>query len=157
MLKIVDYLQTGNIFLDTALESKTDVLKYVADVCVQNGMVKNFSALYEGLIQREQTMSTGVGGGIGFPHATSPEAGDAAVVLIRLAKPIDFDSLDHLPVDIILALIIPESNPAIHVRLLARVSRLCRQPEFLAAIRQADDAKRLFEQIKLIEENMTFY
>ena len=157
MLKIIDYLQSSNIYLDTALESKTDVLKYIANVCVQNGIVKNFSTLYEGLIQREQTMSTGVGGGIGFPHATSPEAGDAAVILIRLAKPIDFDSLDHLPVDIILALIIPESNPAIHVRLLARVSRLCREPEFLAAIRQANGSERLFEQIKLLEENSTFY
>ena len=157
MLKIIDYLQTGNIYLDAVLESKTDVLKYIADVCVQAGIVKNSSTLYEGLTQREQTMSTGVGGGIGFPHTTTPEAGDAAVVLIRLAKPIDFESLDHLPVDIILALIIPESNPAIHVRLLARVSRLCRQPEFLSAIRQADGPERLFEQIKLIEENTTFY
>jgi len=157
MLKIIDYLQTGNIYLDAVLESKTDVLKYIADVCVQNSIAKNSSKLYEGLIQRERTMSTGVGSGIGFPHTTSPEAKEAAVVLIRLVKPIDFDSLDHLPVDIILALIIPESNPAIHVRLLARVSRLCRQPEFLAAIRQADGSKRLFEQIKLLEENTSFY
>ena len=157
MLKIIDYLQTDNIYLDAALESKTDVLKYIADVCVQTGIVKNFSTLYEGLTQREQTMSTGVGGGIGFPHAISPEAGDAAVILIRLAKPIDFESLDHLPVKIILGLIIPESNPAIHVRLLARVSRLCQQPDFLAAIRQANGSQRLFEQIKLLEENTSFY
>jgi len=156
-LKIIDYLKTNNIYLSVLLESKTDVLKYIADVCVQNGIVEKFSTLYEGLIQREKTMSTGVGSGIGFPHTTSPEAEDAAVILIRLAKPIDFESLDHLPVDIILALIIPESNPAIHVRLLARVSRLCQQHEFLAAIRQADGSERLLEQIKLLEENTTFY
>jgi nitrogen PTS system EIIA component len=157
MLKIIDYLQIGNIYLNTVLESKTDVLKYITEVCVQTGIVIDSSSLYEGLTRREQTMSTGVGGGIGFPHAISSEAKDAAVVLIRLAKPINFESLDHLPVDIVLALIIPESNPAIHVRLLARVSRLCRQPEFLAAIRQASDSQLLFEQIKLLEENTSFY
>lgn len=157
MLKIIDYLQAGYIYLDTQLASKTDVLKYIAEVCVQNGIVKSFSTLYEGLIQREDTMSTGVGGGLGFPHTTSPEAKDAAVVLIRLAKPIDFDSLDNHPVAIILALIIPESNPAIHVRLLARVSRLCKLPEFLDAVKQADTSERLFEQIRLLEENTTFH
>lgn len=156
-MKITDYLQAGTIFLDTRLENKTDVLKYIAEICIQNGIVKSFATLYEGLIQREQTMSTGVGGGIGFPHAINPEARNAVVVLIRLAKPIDFESLDHQPVDIILALIIPESNPAIHVRLLARVSRLCKLPEFLAAVRQANESERLFEQIKLLEENTTFH
>lgn len=157
MVKITDYLQAGNIHLDEPIKNKTDVLKYIADVCVQNGIVKNFATLHEGLIRREQTMSTGVGGGIGFPHAINPEAHDAAVVLIRLTKPIDFESLDQQPVDIILALIIPESNPAIHVRLLARVSRLCKLSEFITAVKQANDSERLFEQIKLLEENSTFH
>ena len=113
--------------------------------------------LYDGLIQREQTMSTGVGGGIGFPHTTSKETRQAIVILIRLAKPIDFEALDHQPVDIILGLIFPESNPSIHVRMLARVSRLCQNPEFLSAIKQAEDADLLIEKIKVIENGTSFH
>jgi len=139
------------------LDNKPDVLKYISDVCAHNGIINDSEILYNGLIQREQTMSTGVGGGIGFPHTTNPEARHASVILIRLAKPIEFESLDHQPVDIILGLIFPESDPGIHVRMLARVSRLCQNPDFLNAIKQAENADLLIEQIKIIENGTKFY
>ena len=152
-MKITDHLKKENIFLNAMLDNKPDVLKYISDVCAANGIINSSEILYNGLIQREQTMSTGVGGGIGFPHSSNPEAIHASVILIRLANPIEFESLDHQPVDIILGLIFPESDPGIHVRMLARVSRLCQNPDFLSAIKQAKDAERLIEQIKIIENS----
>ena len=156
-MKITDHLKKKNIFLDAVLENKPDVLKYISDVCAANGIINDSKILYNGLIQREQTMSTGVGGGIGFPHTANPEARHASVILIRLTKPIEFESLDHQPVDIILGLIFPESDPGIHVRMLARVSRLCQNPDFLSAIKQAKDAERLIKQIKIIENSTSFH
>ncbi len=156
-MKITDHLKKENIFLDAALENKPDVLKYISDVCAQNGIINDPEILNNGLIQREQTMSTGVGGGIAFPHTASRQTRHANVVLIRLAKPIDFESLDHQPVDIILGLIFPESDPGIHVRMLARVSRLCQNPDFLNAIKHAEDADLLIEQIKIIENGTSFH
>lgn len=133
------------------LTDKSAVLKYIADVSAHNGIVNDPEILNNGLIQREQTMSTGVGNGIGFPHTANPEARDAGVVLIRLATPIAFESLDNLPVDIVLGMIFPESDPTIHVRMLARVSRLCQNREFLDAIRHAEKTDTLFEKIQAIE------
>jgi mannitol/fructose-specific phosphotransferase system IIA component (Ntr-type) len=156
-LKITDHLKKENIFLNTSLESKPDVLKYISDACAQNGIIYDSKILYDGLVQRELTMSTGVGGGIGFPHTTNPEIQHASVILIRLAKPIDFESLDHQPVDIIIGLVFPASDPGIHVRMLARISRLCQNPDFLNAIRQAENADHLIEQIELIENGTIFH
>ncbi|MBC2717536.1 MAG: PTS sugar transporter subunit IIA [Desulfobacteraceae bacterium] len=156
-MKITDHLKKENIFLDAMLDNKPDVLKYISDVCAHNGIINDPEILYNGLIQREQTMSTGVGSGIGFPHTTNSETRHANVILIRLAKPIDFESLDHQPVDIILGLIFPDSDPGIHVRMLARVSRLCQNPDFLSAIKQAEDADLLIEQIKIIENSTIFH
>ena len=135
------------------LTDKPAVLKYIADVGAHNGIVNDPEILYNGLIQREQTMSTGVGGGIGFPHTANPEAEDAGVVLIRLKNPIAFESLDNQPVDIVLGMIFPESDPTIHVRMLARVSRLCQNREFLDAIRHAENTDILFEKIQAIENH----
>ena len=135
------------------LTDKPAVLKYIADVGATNGIVNDSEILYNGLIQREQTMSTGVGGGIGFPHTANPEAEDAGVVLIRLKTPIAFESLDNQPVDIVLGMIFPESDPTIHVRMLARVSRLCQNHEFLDAIRHAENRDILFEKIQAIENH----
>jgi len=155
-VKITDYLQVGNIFLNVHLENKQAVLKYVADVRVDNHIVNDSGLLYKGLNQREETMSTGVGGGLAFPHTTSAEARQANVVLIRLESPIDFDSLDNQKVDIILALIIPAADPTIHVRLLARVARLCKNPEFITAIKKADAADLLLDRIRILEDETSF-
>jgi mannitol/fructose-specific phosphotransferase system IIA component (Ntr-type) len=156
-LKISDHLKKENIFLDTTLDSKPDVLKYISDVCAKNGIIRDPELLHKGLIAREQTMSTGVGDGIAFPHTTNPETRNASVILIRLAKPIDFDALDHQPVDIIIGLIFPAADPGIHVRMLARVSRLCQNPDFLNAIKKAEDTDLLIEQIQLIENGSGFH
>jgi len=154
-LKIIDYLQKDTIFLDAPIKDKPAVFKYLTEICLRNGIIKDEAALYDGLLQREETMSTGVGGGIGFPHTTNSEIKTPVVLLVRLAKGIDFDALDELPVDIIIALIIPETDPSMHVRLLARVSRLCINPEFINTIRQAQNSDELWKQVKCSEEDMT--
>jgi mannitol/fructose-specific phosphotransferase system IIA component (Ntr-type) len=156
-LNITDHLKTENIFLNATLDNKPDVLKYNTEACAKNDIINDPEILYNGLIAREQTMSTGVGGGLGFPHTTNPEIHHAGVILIRLAKPIDFESLDHQPVDIIIGLVFPASDPGIHVRMLARISRLCQNPDFLNAIRQAENADHLIEQIELIENGTIFH
>ena len=153
-MEIKDYLKAENIFLSEKLKDKESVLRFIAEACAQNNIVDSADTLFEGLQHRERTLSTGVGGGIGFPHTTSAEAKEPAVLLLRLAKPVDFEALDKRPVDIILALIIPEADQAMHIRILARVSRLCKAPEFLSAVRDADDAEKLLKEINKIENNI---
>ena len=156
-MKLTDHLKKENIFLDAALADKSSVLKYIADACARNDIVNSSKILHEGLVEREQTMSTGVGNGIGFPHTANPQAREAGVVLIRLATPIAFESLDNQPVDIVLGMIFPASDPGIHVRMLARVSRLCQNRDFLDAIRHAETADSLLEQMKLLENGTGFH
>lgn len=155
-MKITDYLRAENIFLDVDLPDKTAVLKFIARACAGNGIVQDESAVFEGLVEREQTMSTGVGGGLAFPHTTSEEAGDAAVILLRLNRAIDFEALDKKPVDIVLALIIPKKNTEMHVRLLARISRLCRDPDFVKAVRSGADPPVLRREMHHVEQRTAF-
>ncbi len=156
-MKIYTYLQTEHIFLHAALPDKEAVLRFVADTCMKRGIVRDADTLYEGMQKREQTMSTGIGDGIGFPHTTSSDARDAFVLLIHLAKPIDFEALDKLPVDIIMALVIPENQTSLHLSILAGVSRLCKMTEFLQAVRKADNPEKLCEAITSLEEQKPFH
>jgi mannitol/fructose-specific phosphotransferase system IIA component (Ntr-type) len=77
--------------------------------------------------------------------------------LIHLVEPIDFEALDNLPVDIILALIVPENEMTLHLQLLAGVSRLCKTSEFLEAVREATSSEDLWYLIKKLEERMPFH
>ncbi len=156
-MKICDYILTDYIFLNQSFPDKDAVLRFVADTCVEKGVIKNADLLYEGLEGREQTMSTGVGGGLAFPHTTNSEAQDAAVFLIGMKQPIDFDALDNRPVDTIFSLVVPDSKTTLHIRLLARISRLCKNHDFLDAVRKADSSGKLWARIKEIEEKTAFH
>ncbi|NOY69595.1 MAG: PTS sugar transporter subunit IIA [Deltaproteobacteria bacterium] len=150
------YLKPENIFLDIACANKRDILLKVADAAVKSRIVSNRGAIFSGLVERENTMSTGVGERLAFPHATSDETDVPGIIFIRLIEPVDFDSLDNRLVDIILALIFPAIDPNSHVRLLARVARLCKQEDFVSTARQATDAETLLKAIRGLEDPGAF-
>jgi mannitol/fructose-specific phosphotransferase system IIA component (Ntr-type) len=156
-MKIYKRLSAQHIFLNVPLKDKDEVIHFVADTFARDGLVTHARLLYDSLIERENTMSTGIGNGIGIPHAVSREAHDPSVLLIRLADAIDFEALDKLPVDIILALVVPENRTHLHLQILAGISRLCKRAEFLDFVRQTHDANDLWQGIKRIEEEMAFH
>ncbi len=156
-MKIYPYLRSEHVFLNIPLKSKEAVFRCVSARFASDHVVKDSQALYESMKQREATLSTGIGNGIGIPHATSREAEYPAIILLRLVDPIDFEALDGLPVDIVLALVIPENQTSLHLQILAGISRLCEKPEFLNFVRKADHSKDLLEGLKRFEDGMAFH
>ena len=156
-MKIWKRIRPDHIFLNVSMRDKDMVIRFVADVFYRAGIIQDAGGFYNALMLREKTMSTGVGDGIGIPHAASPEAQDVGVLLMRLAEPIDFDALDDLPVDIILAMVLPENQTTLHLQILAAASRIFQNPEFFSAVRQAVEPNELFEEIKRLEGQISFH
>ncbi|MEM8772392.1 MAG: PTS sugar transporter subunit IIA [Pseudomonadota bacterium] len=96
------------------------------------------------LLEREQLGSTGVGDGVAIPHGKIENLSSITGVLALLEKPVSFDALDDQPVDLVFLLLAPENATAAHLKALARVSRLLRDPETRAAFRGADSSESLF-------------
>lgn len=96
------------------------------------------------LLARERLGTTGVGQGIAIPHAKFAEAKQVMGLFARLEQPIDFESIDDRPVDLIFLLIAPEDGGAEHLRTLARVSRLLRNQELCAKLRGSQDRAALY-------------
>jgi PTS system nitrogen regulatory IIA component len=90
--------------------------------------------IFEILLQRERLGSTGIGGGVAIPHAKLP----------KLDKPIDFDALDGEPVDLVFALLAPEQAGADHLKALARIARLLRDPHVAEKLRSVTDSDQMF-------------
>ncbi|MCK8603141.1 PTS sugar transporter subunit IIA [Desulfoferrobacter suflitae] len=156
-MKIWERLQADEIYLDMDLRDKDSVMRFIAEAFARAGIVEDAVKLYDGLQSREAVLSTGIGNGIGIPHTTSDEADRGAMLLIRLATPIEFDSLDALPVDIVLALVVPAQETVLHLQILAGIARLCRNPRFLQLIRGAADSQDLLNRIRELEEEMAFH
>lgn len=95
--------------------------------------------IFETLLQRERLNSTGLGRGIAIPHVKLAGLKSIVCVFARMAEPISFESHDGEPVDIIFLLLAPEDASGDHLKALARISRLVREPSTLDLLRSAPD------------------
>lgn len=100
--------------------------------------------LFDTLWQRERLGSTGVGNGIAIPHGKLAKASDIFGVFARLERPIDFESLDGEPVDLVFLLIAPETSGADHLKALSQIARVLRDPAVTGKLRALRDASAIY-------------
>jgi len=101
-------------------------------------------AVFDVLMERERLGTTGVGSGIAIPHGKLASLDRLHGLFARLEKPVDFDSIDEQPVDLIFLLLAPETAGADHLKVLARVSRLLRDKSVCEKLRGTDGAEALY-------------
>lgn len=100
--------------------------------------------IFETLLRREKLGSTGVGQGVAIPHGKLSGLTRVHGVFARLDTPIGFDAVDDEPVDLMFLLLAPESAGADHLKALARVSRLLRDPQVVAKLRATKSKSSLY-------------
>ena len=105
--------------------------------------------IFEILMQREKLGSTGVGSGIAIPHGKLSKLNKLFGVFARLERPIDFEALDGQAVDLVFLLLAPEGAGADHLKALARVARLLRDPEVAHKLRDSRDVEALYSVLAL--------
>lgn len=99
--------------------------------------------IFDVLLQRERLGSTGLGQGVAIPHGKMSGLQQIVGVFARLAEPVDFDSADGEPVDIVFLLLAPEGAGADHLKALARISRLLREGAAVQKLRSSRDVAAL--------------
>jgi PTS system nitrogen regulatory IIA component len=151
-MQIGDLLDVDAIIPQVNAPSKRQALALVADVAARRFGLKAPEVL-EALLEREQLGSTGVGHGVGVPHARLNGLERMRGVFVRLETPIDFKAVDEQPVDLLFALFAPADAGAEHLRALARVSRILRRPALREQLRQSLTADALFAL--LVQEQET--
>ncbi|MBC7146782.1 MAG: PTS sugar transporter subunit IIA [Thioclava marina] len=97
----------------------------------------------DALQERESLGPTGVGHGVALPHARLDGLDEVVGVFLRLEKPLDFDAVDRLPVDLVFALFAPKDSGVEHLKALALVSRTMRDPEICEKLRANTDPAAL--------------
>lgn len=103
----------------------------------------NASAIFDALQERETLGPTGVGHGVALPHARLHGLNRVVGIFVRLEKPMDFDAVDRMPVDLIFALLAPKDTGVEHLKALAVVSRTLREEAMRAKLRSNSDPAAL--------------
>lgn len=110
-------------------------------------------AIFDVLLERERLGTTGVGRGIAIPHGKLPGLTSVVAVFARLEKPVDFEAIDEQPVDLMCLLLAPEQAGADHLKALARVSRLLRDPVLCDKLRGADTSDAIYALLSHTEQS----
>jgi PTS system nitrogen regulatory IIA component len=129
----------GNV----SVNSKRQALQMVADVAARLLGVEA-AEVHQALLDREKLGSTGVGLGVAVPHAEIRGLDRMHGIFVRLDSPVDYDSIDDTPVDLIFALLAPENAGTEHLRALAKVSRVLRQKDLREQLRKMENPDAIY-------------
>ena len=136
-------LQPQNVLVNVPANCKRDVLQKLSQLGAEASGLSQEDILST-LSEREKLGSTGIGGGIAIPHGKLRGVDAMTAVLIQLDHPVDFDSVDDEPVDLLFLLLAPEDANALHLKALSKVARLMRSQEVRNAMRGANSAEALY-------------
>jgi len=137
-----DILNDEGIVASLKVKSKKQALQELAALAAERTGLEAHD-LYNTLLQREHLSSTGLGRGVAIPHVKFHSLKTIFCLFARLEEPIEFDAHDNEPVDLVFLLLAPEHASGDHLKALARISRLVRDPSTLERLRSAPDAEGL--------------
>lgn len=143
MMDLAELIGPEAIVADLRATNKKQALQELAERAAKlTGLHER--QIFDVLLERERLGTTGVGNGIAIPHGKLPGLTRLYGLFARLATPIDFESIDERPVDLIFLLLAPEGAGADHLKALARVSRLLRDQAVCEKLRKTDNPEALF-------------
>ena len=137
-MRISEILSPAAVRSQAQVSSKKRLFHDLAEMAAQ-AYGLDASATLDALQERESLGATGVGHGVALPHARIPGLDRVAGLFLRLEKPMDFDAVDRQPVDLVFALLAPDSPGVEHLKALALVSRTLRDGDMRTKLRANDD------------------
>ncbi|MCT8158512.1 PTS sugar transporter subunit IIA [Pseudoruegeria sp. SHC-113] len=137
-MELSSILKSAAVKVVSNASSKKRMFQDLCDVAESCYGIPSRDAV-EALLERESLGPTGVGNGIALPHARMDGIEHVVGVFLKMDKPLDFESVDRKPVDLVFALFAPVDSGVEHLKALALVSRTMRDPAICAKLRANDD------------------
>lgn len=151
-MKILDVLPKEAIITDLKSKVKNEVIEeLVASISKITNV--NSAELIRVLLERERLGSTGIGGGIGIPHGKLKNLESLIMGFGLSRKGVDFESIDGRPAHLFFILLTPENSTGLHLKLLARISRLLKNESFKKKLMKATDSNQVYSTIEEVDED----
>ena len=148
-MSILDYLDTNQVLIGVPSRSKKQVIEdLAARVSTLTGLSQR--CLLDIVLRRERLGSTGIGGGIAIPHAVHDDLTRTSAFLTVLETPVDFDSIDGQPVDIICLVVGPPNDDTSHLKCIASVTRSLQQVNMCDKLRSVKSPEAVLQCLQTI-------
>ena len=146
-MKIVDLIRRDMVVPALQATDKRGILEELASYMAGHHPRIDRATLARVLIEREQLASTAIGEGVAIPHGKLGAVGEIVACLGRATAGVDFDSMDGQPTYLFFVLVAPESSTGAHLKALARISRVFKDPEFRRRLLAAPDAEAMYHVV----------
>jgi PTS system nitrogen regulatory IIA component len=146
-MKIVDLIRRDMVVPALQATDKRGILEELAYYMANRHPRIDRATLARVLIEREQLASTAIGEGVAIPHGKLSAVGEIVACLGRAPSGVEFDSMDGQPTFLFFVLVAPESSTGAHLKALARISRVFKDPEFRRRLMAAGDAESMYHVV----------
>ena len=149
-MNLGDILSPPQIIAELQAKDRWEAIEELISNLVATGKIKpeHRDAISAVVRKREQSMSTGIGFGIGIPHASTDLIQEVVGALGRSKKGMNFDALDNQPVNLVVLFLVPQGQFQKHLHTLAEIAKLLHKADFRQALEQAPDAEGMLQAIK---------
>lgn len=150
-----DILKKEQIVVEMRAADRWKAIDELIELLVACGKIKpeNREAIIAVVRKRESSMSTGIGFGIGIPHASTDLITEVVAAFGRSSRGVNFDALDNQPVKLVMLFLVPQGQFQKHLHTLASIAKLLHIKEFRQALEQAADADAMIQIIKSFSSN----
>ena len=145
-----DILSKQQIITDLRATNRWEAIDELINNLVATGKItpNNHEAIAAVVKKRESSMSTGIGFGIGIPHASTDLINEVVGALGRSKKGVNFDALDNQPVNLVMLFLVPQGQFQKHLHTLANIAKLLHKAEFRQALEQAPNADAMLQIVR---------
>jgi mannitol/fructose-specific phosphotransferase system IIA component (Ntr-type) len=152
-MKILDHLSEENIFFDFAVHGKDDFFQKAAAIIVSRCSSFRREEVLQLFLEREKTMSTGIGKKIAIPHIMYGKCLSQQLYIFRLHTPIDFNALDQQPVELIIMFVGPKTESNLpYLQILAKLSRMMKNDRIVAQLLASRSSEAIYQVLRDYEQ-----
>ena len=152
-MKVLDLLDEKFVVADLKGKTKDEVINELINLFDGDSRVNDLEKVRDCVLEREKIMSTGVGKGFAIPHGKTNAVTDILGAFGKTNNPIEYDSLDGQPVNLVFLLVGKDNLVSKHIKLLSRISRMMNKDEFREKLLKSNTEKEILEVFKEEEEN----
>lgn len=137
---MIDFVKEKGVFVNQDLDSREDFLHFISEKALELGIASSVSEVYDALVAREEMGETGMTDGFAVPHAKCEAIKEAAVLVVKNSRPVEWPSFDDKPVDVAIALLVPGAETGTtHIKLLSKTAVLLMRDQFKRLLHGTDD------------------
>jgi PTS system nitrogen regulatory IIA component len=144
-MEISEILTPDRVTCDIAVSSKKAALEALAGMIADTDEELTQPEVFESLIAREKLGSTGLGNGIAIPHGRQKGSTKTIGAFMRLQLGVTYDAIDHQPVDLLFALLVPEESTDAHLQILSKLAAKFSDAKALNKFRECKNNEQLFD------------